>query len=211
MGDARRTERSQCASSLRLHGTLRDRAQRHHRECRRNCARSCNRRRRDFRSETDSEVLAHLIAAMPAERLEDAVRARTALVTGTYGVAVIDAERPGFDRRRAQRQSSRARDRRTGNVRRIRSRRARATYPERRPSRRRRNRRGAGRWLRNFHARRRRHSENARNDRWTDESYEKGDFAHFMRKEIAEQPEAIRRTLSGRLDMRFQHDTHRRT
>ncbi len=31
-----------------------------------------------------------------------------------------------------------------------------------------------------------------------------GDFAHFMRKEIAEQPEALARTLSGRLEPRFQ-------
>jgi glucosamine--fructose-6-phosphate aminotransferase (isomerizing) len=42
---------------------------------------------------------------------------------------------------------------------------------------------------------------------WTNESYDKGDFAHFMRKEIAEQPEAVRRTLSGRLEARF-NTTH---
>ena len=34
--------------------------------------------------------------------------------------------------------------------------------------------------------------------------FDKGGFSHFMRKEIAEQPEAIRRTLSGRLEPRFQ-------
>ena len=34
--------------------------------------------------------------------------------------------------------------------------------------------------------------------------FDKGDHAHFMRKEIAEQPEAVRRTLLGRLDHRFQ-------
>ena len=47
-----------------------------------------------FHSETDSEVLAHLIAAMPADKLEDSVRAALRLVTGTYGLAVLDAQRP---------------------------------------------------------------------------------------------------------------------
>jgi glucosamine--fructose-6-phosphate aminotransferase (isomerizing) len=48
----------------------------------------------EFRSDTDSEVLAHLIAAMPADRLEDSVRAALRVISGTYGVAVLDAERP---------------------------------------------------------------------------------------------------------------------
>jgi glucosamine--fructose-6-phosphate aminotransferase (isomerizing) len=39
---------------------------------------------------------------------------------------------------------------------------------------------------------------------WTAESLEKGEFSHFMRKEIVEQPDAVRRTLSGRLEPRFQ-------
>jgi glucosamine--fructose-6-phosphate aminotransferase (isomerizing) len=39
---------------------------------------------------------------------------------------------------------------------------------------------------------------------WTNESLDKGDFDHFMRKEIVEQPEAVRRTLSGRVEPRFQ-------
>jgi glucosamine--fructose-6-phosphate aminotransferase (isomerizing) len=39
---------------------------------------------------------------------------------------------------------------------------------------------------------------------WTDESYDKGTYANYMSKEIAEQPDAIRRTLSGRLESRFQ-------
>jgi len=39
---------------------------------------------------------------------------------------------------------------------------------------------------------------------WKDEAFDKGEFTHYMRKEIAEQPEAVRRTLSGRLDARFQ-------
>jgi glucosamine--fructose-6-phosphate aminotransferase (isomerizing) len=39
---------------------------------------------------------------------------------------------------------------------------------------------------------------------WTSAAYDKGDFSHYMQKEIAEQPEAVRRTLSGRLEERFQ-------
>src|SRR6185436_9678557 len=39
---------------------------------------------------------------------------------------------------------------------------------------------------------------------WKDEAFDKGQFTHYMRKEIGEQPDAVRRTLSGRLDTRFQ-------
>jgi glutamine---fructose-6-phosphate transaminase (isomerizing) len=39
---------------------------------------------------------------------------------------------------------------------------------------------------------------------WTDEPFDKGEFSHYMRKEIVEQPEAVRRTLSGRVESRFQ-------
>ncbi|WP_283133282.1 glutamine--fructose-6-phosphate transaminase (isomerizing) [Rhizohabitans arisaemae] len=50
----------------------------------------------EFRSETDTEVLAHLIAAAVAQggELEDAVRRALREVVGTYGIAVLDAERP---------------------------------------------------------------------------------------------------------------------
>lgn len=47
-----------------------------------------------FASETDSEVLAHLIARSPAERLEEAVREALSVVEGTYGLAVLDARHP---------------------------------------------------------------------------------------------------------------------
>ncbi|MEU4832186.1 glutamine--fructose-6-phosphate transaminase (isomerizing) [Streptosporangium sp. NPDC023615] len=50
-----------------------------------------------FLSETDTEVLAHLIArtVREADSLEEAVRAALKRVVGTYGIAVLDAERPG--------------------------------------------------------------------------------------------------------------------
>jgi len=37
---------------------------------------------------------------------------------------------------------------------------------------------------------------------WTPEAAEKGGFAHFMLKEIHEQPQALRQCLAGRLDPR---------
>jgi glucosamine--fructose-6-phosphate aminotransferase (isomerizing) len=47
-----------------------------------------------FTSDTDTEVLAHLIAAQPEAELEDAVRAALLLVEGAYGIAVIDRRQP---------------------------------------------------------------------------------------------------------------------
>jgi glucosamine--fructose-6-phosphate aminotransferase (isomerizing) len=48
----------------------------------------------EFASDTDSEVLAHLIAIQPDTELEDAVRAALLMVEGAYGVAVIDQRQP---------------------------------------------------------------------------------------------------------------------
>jgi glucosamine--fructose-6-phosphate aminotransferase (isomerizing) len=48
----------------------------------------------EFTSETDSEVLAHLIAAADGDSLEGAVRRALTSVVGTYGIAVIDARQP---------------------------------------------------------------------------------------------------------------------
>jgi glutamine---fructose-6-phosphate transaminase (isomerizing) len=47
-----------------------------------------------FASETDSELFAHLIAAGPADDLEEAVRAALKQVVGTYGIAVLDTRSP---------------------------------------------------------------------------------------------------------------------
>ncbi|QFZ18179.1 glutamine--fructose-6-phosphate transaminase (isomerizing) [Saccharothrix syringae] len=49
----------------------------------------------ELASDTDSEVLAHLVARSGAANLEDAVREALARVEGTYGVIVLDVERPG--------------------------------------------------------------------------------------------------------------------
>jgi glutamine---fructose-6-phosphate transaminase (isomerizing) len=48
-----------------------------------------------FSSDTDTEVLAHLIAAHREMELEQAVRAALLLVEGAYGIAVIDRRQPG--------------------------------------------------------------------------------------------------------------------
>ncbi|AZS71966.1 glutamine--fructose-6-phosphate transaminase (isomerizing) [Streptomyces lydicus] len=45
-----------------------------------------------FASETDTEVLAHLIARSPAEKLEEKVREALRHIEGTYGIAVLHAD-----------------------------------------------------------------------------------------------------------------------
>ena len=47
-----------------------------------------------FASETDTEVLAHLIARERADELEERVRNALLLVEGAYGLAVVDARQP---------------------------------------------------------------------------------------------------------------------
>ena len=156
-----------------------------------------------FRSETDSEVLAHLIAAMPGDTLEQAVRAALQSITGAYGIVVLDAERP--DALVVARQGSPV----------ILGIGAREMF------------------VASDAAALVRHTQSVvhlddgelavlRADRyeistleggptmkvplvldWKTEALSKGEFAHYMHKEIVEQPDAIRRTLTGRLERRF--------
>ena len=157
-----------------------------------------------FQSETDSEVLAHLIAAMPADKLEDSVRAALRLVTGTYGLAVLDAQRPESivvarngspvvlgigDREMFVASDPAALVRHTqsvvhlddGEIAVVRADGFETSTLDGGPT-----------------------AKTPSTIAWTDESFDKSGYTHYMRKEIAEQPEAIRRTLSGRLDSRFQ-------
>ena len=157
-----------------------------------------------FQSGTDSEVLAHLIAAMPADKLEDSVRAALRLVTGTYGLAVLDAQRPESivvarngspvvlgigDREMFVASDPAALVRHTqsvvhlddGEIAVVRADGFETSTLDGGPT-----------------------AKTAATIAWTDESFDKSGYTHYMRKEIAEQPEAIRRTLSGRLDSRFQ-------
>ncbi|MBH5335015.1 glutamine--fructose-6-phosphate transaminase (isomerizing) [Streptomyces pactum] len=48
----------------------------------------------EFVSDTDTEVLAHLIGRSQAETLEEKVRAALAVIDGTYGIAVLHADFP---------------------------------------------------------------------------------------------------------------------
>jgi glucosamine--fructose-6-phosphate aminotransferase (isomerizing) len=160
-----------------------------------------------FQSDTDSEVLAHLIAAMPADKLEDSVRAALRLVTGTYGLAVLDAQRPESivvarngspvvlgigDREMFVASDPAALVRHTqsvvhlddGEIAVVRADGFETSTLDGGTT-----------------------AKTASTIAWTDESFDKSGYTHYMRKEIAEQPEAIRRTLSGRLDARF-HTTH---
>ena len=157
-----------------------------------------------FQSQTDSEVLAHLIAAMSRDaRLEDRVRAALRLVTGTYGVAVLDAEdtksivvaRNGspvilglgekemFVASDAAALASHTRSivhLDDGEVAVLRA----DGYET--------STLGGGIT-----------QKTPLTIDWANEALDKGEHAHFMRKEMAEQPDAIRRTLGGRLEPRF--------
>jgi len=157
-----------------------------------------------FRSQTDTEVLAHLIARRPEAGLVEAVCAALALVKGAYGLAVIDAARPGsivaarnggpvvigvgedemFVASDAVALMGHARSVAhldDGEVAEVRADGFTVMTLE-----------GAE----TFKALQALEGDAG--------GLDKGDFAHFMRKEIAEQPEAVGRTLLGRLDHRFQ-------
>jgi glucosamine--fructose-6-phosphate aminotransferase (isomerizing) len=161
----------------------------------------------EFTSETDSEVLAHLIAAAGEDDLESMVRRALSQVVGTYGLAVIDARygdrlvvaRNGSpvvlgigDREmfvasdlaalvRYTRQVVHLDD---GELATVRSDGFRTSTLDARAT--------------------------AKQPSLVDTdvlAYDAEGYAHFMRKEIHEQPRAVERALRGRLDERF-HTAH---
>jgi glucosamine--fructose-6-phosphate aminotransferase (isomerizing) len=158
-----------------------------------------------FRSDTDSEVLAHLIAAMPADSLENRVRSALRLVTGTYGVAVLDAQQPDVivvarngspvvlgigEREMFIASDPAALVRHTQSVVHLDDGELAVVKADGFET----------STLDSGAATAKKPSTIA----WSDQSFDMEGYSHFMRKEIAEQPESIRRTLSGRLDARFQ-------
>ena len=157
----------------------------------------------EFRSDTDSEVLAHLVARQVDQGLEHALRATLELVHGTYGIAAIDATEPdrivvarngspviiGIGAREmfvASDVSALVRHTRQvvhlddGEMAVIDANGYSTTTMDATPT-----------------------AKKPLTVTWQLEAYERGDYEHYMRKEIAEQPEAVRRTLSGRLNERF--------
>jgi glucosamine--fructose-6-phosphate aminotransferase (isomerizing) len=157
----------------------------------------------EFASETDTEVLAQLIARAGGASLTEAVRSALSTITGTYGMAVVDARHPnemvvarngspvilGIGEREmfvASDASALVRHTRQavylddGEIATLEPRGYRVTTLDAVPA-----------------AKRPTQIELA------DEAFGKGEHSHYMMKEIHEQPEAIRRTLSGRIDRRF--------
>jgi glucosamine--fructose-6-phosphate aminotransferase (isomerizing) len=157
-----------------------------------------------FASDTDTEVLAHLIALLDdGSPLETVVAEALRRVVGAYGVAVIDAERPDTlvvarngspivlgigDKEMFFASDPAALVRHTasvvhlddGEIAAIRA----DGYETRTLD-------GAAT------------TKTPSTIPWKDEAFDKGQFTHYMRKEIGEQADAVRRTLSGRLDVRF--------
>jgi glucosamine--fructose-6-phosphate aminotransferase (isomerizing) len=160
-----------------------------------------------FGSETDSETLAHLIATTPGETLLDSVRGALQRVTGTYGLAVIDVQHPEViviarhgspvaigigEREMFIASDAAALIRYTRSVVQLDDGELASVRAD-----------GYETSMLDGGAT----SKHPLTLSWSEESYDKGSHAHYMRKEILEQPEAVQRTLSGRLEARF-HTTH---
>jgi glucosamine--fructose-6-phosphate aminotransferase (isomerizing) len=161
----------------------------------------------EFASETDSEVLAHLIARSDAPDLEEAVRLALSSVVGTYGLAVVDAARPdrivlarngspvvlGIGDREMVAASDVAAL--VGHARQI----VHLDDGELAVLQ-------AG-GFRTFTLDKVATAKLPSDVDLDAVSYERGDHDHYMIKEIREQPKAVERALSGRLDSRF-HTAH---
>jgi glucosamine--fructose-6-phosphate aminotransferase (isomerizing) len=156
-----------------------------------------------FASDTDTEVLAQLIASVDTDSLEDAVRTALRAITGTYGVAVMDARHPdqivvarngsavilgigdnemfiASDAAALVRHTQQAIYLDDGEIAVVEARGYRVTTLDAVPS-----------------------MKQPTQLELVTEQWSKGAFDHFMLKEIYEQPEAVRSTLRGRLDRRF--------
>ncbi|RLK59246.1 glutamine--fructose-6-phosphate transaminase (isomerizing) [Actinokineospora cianjurensis] len=156
-----------------------------------------------FVSETDTEVLAHLVAREDAATLEDAVRAALRGVEGTYGLVVLDRSRPGelvvarngspivlgigdgemfiaSDVAALVHHTQQVVFLDDGEL---------ATV--------------TAEGFRTSTVEARRTSKTPTTVEHAADDYELGGHTDFMRKEMAEQPEAIARALRGRLDERF--------
>ena len=156
-----------------------------------------------FRSETDTEVLAHLIARSYADSVEDAVLEALSKVQGTYGIAVLDARHP--DRLVVAKNGSpliigigdnelhvasdvSALVRFTRQVVHLDDGELAVLRPD-----------GFQTFAQGAISQ---PKETVTVD-WVDEDYDRGDHEHYMLKEMHEQPESVRRCIRGRVDERF--------
>ncbi len=161
----------------------------------------------EFASDTDTEIIVHLIARSQGQPLEQRVCEALAHVRGTYGIAVVDSSHPdriviarkgspviiGIGDRemfvasdiaalvRHTRQVVHLED---GEVAVVDARGFRTMTMDARPI-----------------------SKSPATVEWEDDAYERDGHAHYMYKEILDQGEAIARTLGGRVDHRF-HTAH---
>ena len=154
-------------------------------------------------SDTDTELLAHLIARVDAERLDDAVRIVLRSIRGAYGIAVIDTRHPdeivvarngspvilgiggdgmfvASDAAALVRHTQQVVYLEDGEVARLASNGYEVTSLDAAPI-----------------------ARAPTSVAVTDSSYDKAGYNHYMLKEIHEQPECIRRALRGRIDERF--------
>lgn len=153
-------------------------------------------------SDTDTEVLAHLIARSDAETLEEAVLAALGRIDGTYGLAVVDQARPDRivvarngspiilgigDREMHVASDTAALVRYTTQVVHLDDGELATLKTD-----------GYQTFTRDA-----RTTKTAVTVDWETSDYGSDGHAHFMHKEIAEQPDAVRRVLKGRLDERF--------
>jgi glucosamine--fructose-6-phosphate aminotransferase (isomerizing) len=161
----------------------------------------------EFRSDTDSEVIAHLIAAMGGKTLEEAVRAALRLITGTYGLMVLDAKHPKAlvvarqgspvilgigEREMLVASDAAALVRHTRSIVHLDDGELAVVRAD------------------HFETSTLAGGATVKVPLALDverEAVNKGEHAHYMEKEIHEQPDAVRRTLGGRLERRF-HTAH---
>ncbi|MCB1755861.1 MAG: glutamine--fructose-6-phosphate transaminase (isomerizing) [Gammaproteobacteria bacterium] len=157
----------------------------------------------EFVSETDTEVLAHLIAGIDAEKLLDKVRIALTRIHGTYGLAVIDSREPETvivarggspviigvgegEMFAASDVSALARYTREvvhlddGEIAEITPKGFRVLTLDALPA-----------------------EKASTQVSGSYEDYDRGEYAHYMYKEILDQPESVACTLRGRLDQRF--------
>ena len=157
----------------------------------------------EFASETDTEIIVHLIARTGGQLLEQRLRDALAHVHGAYGIAVIDSSRPDRiviarkgspviigigDREMFVASDIAALVRHTrqvvhlddGEVAVVDARGFRTMTLDARPI-----------------------AKSPSTIEWEDDAYELDGHAHYMYKEILDQPMAIERALGGRLDHQF--------